>query len=1108
VDGTWEAFGGGLVGLTPSFPAQGFVVDVRGGDVVVAGEFEEAIDANGSTRLANGIIRWDDAAGAWQPLGQGLENDAPVFPRHRDLVYVADGSIYLAGDASDGTGTPIPLEARNPNGSSVFGNVLRWTGTEWQAVDAGLNADVMGDLVRDGSGRFFARYARGGTSVISERDGGAWTTIATFSPFQFASTLAANPFSAQPDVYAGGSFATITDPDVAPADIRTNATTQVANHARWNGTGWQALLSSLTPPAGTNGEVRALAHQQPPGSVVAAGGTFTSTGGNSANNIAIRATETSSWDPVGGGVTSSGATVEALAFSLDGVDLYVGGDFTEVTQTDGTPVPVNHFARYDRDADTWSSLVASFDGPVYALHIVEGVLNAPDVLYIGGAFTQVSFPNGTTLPAPGLIRYRIQQDFWETVGGVSGGVVYALDSGDALPGDASGTQPEFHDLFVGGDFGAAVDRSGAVVPNTTHVARYDAWRDTWHPVGRGANDTVRALAYIRSRTPPNRGPARPEGVLYAGGAFTNVRDGSGANTVVNHLAKWRSNTDSWDVLGFNNAENGTNGPVNVLYEHPGLTDRTYFVNRVGLIVGGDFTEATSSTRQRVTVNRLALLVDEGASFESAVLPYHERFLPFGSGLDGPVDAVTMRECDLRAANREAIYAGGRFGNAGGSRNASLALWQLQWGGYAPGAAIISSGVATSGSGTGRASAVIRDGGFACRDLLELSAEPATNLFTGLAPGESAPLPDALPADQPFAIDLTDADTGAPIATIDSMTVETVLPTALVLMGLPDTTGYASNPDGVPVGLTAESFTLPPPDPAAASVTLLFAHAVTDAPSVDVEWADGGITLAEEVRYGTARPVNAAMPPGPQTIDVRESGDGQLVGSFTVDVGTGGEVAVLVLQGFLDLSANQGGPPISLDVYNQTPPVLPVELASFTATVDRVGDEPVVVLRWETLSETGNAGFHIQHRDGGEASRRWVDRAFVRGAGTTERRQVYTHRVTGLTPGRHAFRLRQVDVDGTSALGPVEEVTLRPATDVVLTPVAPNPIRDTGTMTLTLRETQRVRITAYDVLGRRVGILHDAPVPAETPTRIAIDSNDLASGTYFLDIRGETFREVQ
>jgi len=468
----------------------------------------------------------------------------------------------------------------------------------------------------------------------------------------------------------------------------------------------------------------------------------------------------------------------------------------------------------------------------------------------------------------------------------------------------------------------------------------------------------------------------------------------------------------------------------------------------------------------------------------------------------------MRECDLRAANREAIYAGGRFGNAGGNRNASLALWQLQWGGYAPGAAIISAGFPSSGSGSGRASAVIRDGGFACRDLLDVSAAPATNLFTGLAPGESAALPAALPADQPFAIDLTDADTGAPIATIDSVTAETVLPTALVLMGLPDTTAYASNPDGVPVGLTAEAFTLPPPDPAGGDVALLFVHAVTDAPSVDIEWTNGGTVLAEDVRYGTARPVNAAIPPGPKTFDVRTSGDGQVVGSFTVDVGTGGEVAVLVLQGFLDPSANQNGPPISLDVYNQTPPVLPVELASFTATVDRVGDEPVVVLRWETLSETGNAGFHVLHRDGGEASARWVDRAFIRGAGTTEQRQVYTHRVTGLTRGRHAFRLRQVDVDGTSVLGPVEEVVLTPAREAVLTPVAPNPLRDTGAMTLTLRKSQRVRVSAYDLLGRRVRILHDAVVAAETPTRIAIDSSGLASGTYFLDVRGETFREVQ
>src|SRR5690606_28712319 len=90
--------------------------------------------------------------------------------------------------------------------------------------------------------------------------------------------------------------------------------------------------------------------------------------------------------------------------------------------------------------------------------------------------------------------------------------------------------------------------------------------------------------------------------------------------------------------------------------------------------------------------------------------------------------------------------------------------------------------------------------------------------------------------------------------------------------------------------------------------------------------------------------------------------------------------------------------------------LPGELVSFTATLDG----PDGVLAWQTASETNNAGFEVEHtavetRRG--ASLPWQRLAFVAGRGTTAEPQSYTYRAAGLEPGRHVFRLRQVDYDG-------------------------------------------------------------------------------------------------
>ena len=186
---------------------------------------------------------------------------------------------------------------------------------------------------------------------------------------------------------------------------------------------------------------------------------------------------------------------------------------------------------------------------------------------------------------------------------------------------------------------------------------------------------------------------------------------------------------------------------------------------------------------------------------------------------------------------------------------------------------------------------------------------------------------------------------------------------------------------------------------------------------------------------------------------------------------------------------------TLEANNAT---LPVELASFGATADG----GAVVLRWATASETNNAGFHVEHRAAGDAA--WTDGGFVPGAGTTTEARSYTRRVEGLGAGRHTFRLRQVDFDGTPTYSAEVEASVA-MLEAVRLEAGPNPFRDRVSVRFAVREAQRVAVEVFDALGRRVATLHDGPLGAEAAAVGTFEAVGLASGVYVVRLTGERAR---
>ncbi len=193
---------------------------------------------------------------------------------------------------------------------------------------------------------------------------------------------------------------------------------------------------------------------------------------------------------------------------------------------------------------------------------------------------------------------------------------------------------------------------------------------------------------------------------------------------------------------------------------------------------------------------------------------------------------------------------------------------------------------------------------------------------------------------------------------------------------------------------------------------------------------------------------------------------------------------------------------NLSAVELSSPALPVELSAFEATSDGTS----VLLRWRTASETNNAGFGVQQRDADGSA--WRVLAFVEGRGTTNDLQKYQYRTTMLAPGPHTFRLRQVDLDGTTEYSPEVEVQVGLSGKHVLTAPSPNPFTTQSVVRFGVEREQHVQVTLYNALGQQVRTLFSGPASAGRMEQVQINGRNLTSGMYLLRIQGERFAKTQ
>ena len=178
-------------------------------------------------------------------------------------------------------------------------------------------------------------------------------------------------------------------------------------------------------------------------------------------------------------------------------------------------------------------------------------------------------------------------------------------------------------------------------------------------------------------------------------------------------------------------------------------------------------------------------------------------------------------------------------------------------------------------------------------------------------------------------------------------------------------------------------------------------------------------------------------------------------------------------------------------------LLPVELIRFDATTTNEH----VDLVWETASESNNAGFEVQHSWG----EHYYTVAFIPGGGTKQGRTQYGYQFGNLAPGKHSFRLKQIDFDGTSTYTHTVDAYVSLKDPFHMGAAYPNPFNPVTQFTLTVAREQFVRVEVYNVLGARVAVLYADKLNPQEIHVFTLEADHLPSGIYLIQALGEHFK---
>jgi hypothetical protein len=173
-------------------------------------------------------------------------------------------------------------------------------------------------------------------------------------------------------------------------------------------------------------------------------------------------------------------------------------------------------------------------------------------------------------------------------------------------------------------------------------------------------------------------------------------------------------------------------------------------------------------------------------------------------------------------------------------------------------------------------------------------------------------------------------------------------------------------------------------------------------------------------------------------------------------------------------------------------IVPVELASFNAEAENNN----VHLSWLTATEINNRGFEVERK----RNDTWETLTFIPGYGTTTEPKSYSYTDYNLPPETFAYRLKQIDFDGTYEYSKEVEVDIDLIYNFSLEQNYPNPFNPVTSIKYNVGTSGAVKLSVYDLLGNEIAVLVNEQ---KSPGSYQADFNgsSLASGTYIYRLTG-------
>ncbi|MFA6470268.1 MAG: T9SS type A sorting domain-containing protein [Bacteroidota bacterium] len=182
--------------------------------------------------------------------------------------------------------------------------------------------------------------------------------------------------------------------------------------------------------------------------------------------------------------------------------------------------------------------------------------------------------------------------------------------------------------------------------------------------------------------------------------------------------------------------------------------------------------------------------------------------------------------------------------------------------------------------------------------------------------------------------------------------------------------------------------------------------------------------------------------------------------------------------------------------------MPVELISLSVSLTSSG----VKLEWKTATEVNNHGFEVERKtiDNGQLTmHNWKNVGFVEGNGTSNSPKSYSFSENVVISGTYAYRLKQIDRDGSLAYSPEVEVTVGTAPkEFALDQNFPNPFNPATTMLFSVQVTGKATLKVYNAIGQEVATLFDGIAEAGQYHQATFNASNLASGIYFSRLTAE------